>query len=176
MATSQTSNHSKGWLLGLGFLFIFLGCIGLGMVVGLTLASMLFFGVLLILAGLSNFVDAFRYKHWKGALWEMLIAILYIAGGCVVIYDPLFASALITMMLAAMFIVIGITRLMMAFLLKDMKGWGWMVIAGLAAIILGIMILMHWPMSALWVIGLLIAIEMIVTGWTYVFVAVSLPK
>lgn len=34
--------HSWGWLLALGILFVILGCIGLGMVVGLTLASMLF--------------------------------------------------------------------------------------------------------------------------------------
>ena len=36
-----------GWFLALGILFIILGFIGLGMMVALTIASVVFFGVLL---------------------------------------------------------------------------------------------------------------------------------
>src|SRR3989338_8920323 len=91
------TKHSRGWLIGFGLLFLILGCIGIGMAVGLTIASMLFFGVLLILAGISHLIEVFKYKQWKGALWESFIAILYVAAGAVVIYDPVFASSLITM-------------------------------------------------------------------------------
>lgn len=163
-----------GWILGFGILFLILGSIGLGMVVGLTLVSMIFFGVLLIIAGLTHFVDVFKYRDWKGALWEAFIAVLYILAGCIIIYDPFLASTLITAMLAGVLIVIGLTRMVMAFALREEKGWGWLLLAGITAIILGILILAHWPMSGLWVIGLFIALEMIVTGWTYIFIAFSL--
>lgn len=166
--------HSRGWLIGFGLLFMILGCIGLGMVVGLTIASMLFFGVLLIIAGVSHLIEVFKYKHWKGALWESLIAVLYIVGGGVVIYDPVLASSMITMILAAIFIVMGVTRLMMVVMLRGMDGWGWLLLSGIAALALGIMILTHWPMSALWFIGMLIAVEMIVTGWTYILIGFAL--
>ncbi|HAU2340623.1 TPA: HdeD family acid-resistance protein, partial [Legionella pneumophila] len=49
----------------------------------------------------------------------------------------------------------------------------WLLLAGITAIILGILILMQWPVSGLWIIGLFIAIELIVTGWTYIFIAIS---
>lgn len=163
-----------GWILGLGILFLILGCIGLGMVVGLTLVSMYFFGVLLILGGVTHIIDVFKYKEWKGMIWQALIAVLYIAGGCVVLYDPFLASTLITALLAGVLIVIGLTRIIMAMSLKDSKGWGWLLLAGITAIILGILIMIQWPISGLWVIGLFIAIEMIVTGWTYIFIALSL--
>ncbi|CAM2823101.1 HdeD family acid-resistance protein [Legionella worsleiensis] len=163
-----------GWILGLGILFLILGCIGLGMVVGLTLVSMYFFGALLIISGITHIIDVFKHKEWKGIIWQALIAVLYIAAGCTVFYDPFLASTLITAILAALLIVIGFTRIVMALVLRDAKGWGWLMLAGITAIILGILILAQWPISGLWVIGLFIAIEMIVNGWTYIFIALSL--
>lgn len=168
--------HSRGWILGLGILFLILGCIGLSMEMQLTLFSMVFFGVLLIMCGITQFVDVFKNRYWKGKLWQALIALLYIAAGCVVIYDPFLASTLITAMLAGALIFIGITRIFMAFSLKESKGWLWLLLAGITAIILGILIMVQWPVSGLWVIGLFIAIEMIVTGWTYIFIALSLGR
>ncbi|CDZ78827.1 acid-resistance membrane protein [Legionella massiliensis] len=172
----DTLKRSWGWLLALGILFVILGCIGMGMVVGLTLASMLFLGVLLIIAGCSQFVDVFKAKGWDGVAWHALIAALYIIGGCVVIYDPFLASSIITAVLASVLIIIGLTRFLMAIKLKGSPGWGWLFFAGIIAIILGVMILMQWPISGLWVIGLFIAIEMIVDGWTYIFLALGLRR
>jgi len=169
-------SRNWGWLFGLGVLFVILGGIGLGMVVGLTLASMLFLGVLLIIAGVSQIVDVFKSKHWKGVIWHALIAVLYILGGGLVIYDPIMASTLITAFLAGVLILIGVTRLLMAITLRHSRGWGWLLLAGLTAIILGIMILMQWPWSGLWVIGLFIAIEMLVNGWTYIFLAFAIRR
>ena len=164
------------WLLGLGILFVILGCIGFSMVVGVTLASILFLGVLFIVAGFAQLIDVFKCNEWKGSVWHALVAFLYIIVGCLVIYDPLLASAIITAILAWILIVIGVARLMMAFVLRHGAGWGWIAFAGIMSLILGVLILMQWPVSALWVIGLLITIELIVNGWTYIFVALALRK
>jgi uncharacterized membrane protein HdeD (DUF308 family) len=163
-----------GWLLGLGILFIILGCIGLGMMVGLTFASVIFMGFLLIIAGISQIVDVFKSKHWKGVIWHALIAVLYLIGGWAIVYDPFLASAFMTAMLAGILIVIGFTRFIMAIVLRHERGWFWFLLAGLTSIILGSLILAQWPWSGLWVIGLLIAIELLINGWTYVFIALAL--
>lgn len=174
--TSLNVNRSWGWVLGLGILFIILGCIGISMVVGLTVLSMMFFGALLVVAGLSNVVDVIKHKEWKGMIWQALIAVLYIVGGFVVFYDPLLASSIITALLAGVLIVIGITRIIMAMSLKSAQGWAWLMLAGITALILGVLIMIQWPVSGLWVIGLFIAVELIVTGWTYVIIAFSSRK
>lgn len=163
-----------GWVLGMGILFLFLGCMGLSMVMGLTLMSMFFFGALLVIGGVSHIVDVFQHREWKGMIWQSLIAVLYIAAGCIVFYDPFLASTFITAILAGVLIVIGLTRIIMAFALKRANGWAWLLLAGITAIILGVLIILQWPMSGLWVIGLFIAIELIVNGWTYIFIALSL--
>jgi len=168
--------HNWGWLLGLGILFIILGTLGLGVLVGLTVFSMIFFGVLLIFGGISHVIDSMKYKKWKGAVWQVIIAILYFIAGGIIIYDPLLASTIITALLAIVLIILGTARIIMAIVLRDVKGWGWVLLAGFAALILGILILVQWPYSGLWIIGLFIAIELIITGWTYVLIALSVKR
>ena len=183
----QTQNFlnlkpSWGWLLSLGILFIIMGFIGLGMSIGLTIVSIIFFGVLLLVAGIAHIIYVFKYKNIKESLWHAFIAILYIIGGCFIIYDPLLGSLVATAFLAAAFVVIGITRIVMSFALKATSGSGaggskiWLFLAGLAGVVLGFILLIQWPISALWFIGLWIAIELIMTGWSYVVLALALRK
>lgn len=163
-----------GWLFTLGIILLILGTIGLGMEITLTIVSMYFFAALLLVSGVSHCVDAFKYRQWEGALWQMVIAFLYLIAGIVVAYDPLLASVVITVLLAWLLIIIGVVRVLMAFALRGSIGWGWILFAGIISFILGVMILMQWPISGLWVIGMFIAIDLIVSGWTYIITALSL--
>ena len=165
-----------GFLFGLGVLFILLGCVGLNMVLGVTLASVFFLGVLFIIAGFVQLIDVFKCREWKGAFLHSCVAFLYIVAGRLVIHDPMLASTIITALIALILIVIGVTRLIMAFILRHGKAWGWTALAGMISLILGILILMQWPLSSLWFIGLFICIELMFNGWAYVFMALSLRK
>jgi uncharacterized membrane protein HdeD (DUF308 family) len=173
---SAELSRSWGWLLGLGILFVILGFIGLGMTVGLTLVSMFFLGFLFVIAGVAQIVDVFKSHQWQGVVGHALIAVLYILGGGLIIYDPILASFVVTALLGWVLIIIGITRLIMGIILRHSKGFGWLLFGGITAIILGVLILMQWPYSALWIIGMLIAIELIVNGWTYIFIALGMRR
>lgn len=164
------------WLLILGIIFVILGVIGLGMTIYLTLVSMLFFGILLVVGGVLQLFDSIRCRGWKGIMGHLLVGLLYIVGGGIVIYDPFLASAFFTMIIGAILIVMGLTRFIMAMTLKASAGWGWMVLSGLCGIILGTLILMQWPMSGLWIIGLFFAIELMIAGWSYIFCALSMRR
>ena len=162
-----------GWLLALGILSLVLGTLGFYMTFGLTLASVLFFGILLVVEGIVQLVDAFTCKGWKSVLWHVLIALLYVWGGIVMIIDPVLASSVLTLMLAWILIAVGVFRAIMAFQLRPVNGWFWPLLSGLISILLGAMIIAHWPLSGLWVIGLFVAIELIFNGWSYVFIALA---
>jgi uncharacterized membrane protein HdeD (DUF308 family) len=162
-----------GWLLVLGIVFIILGTIGLGMLFALTMVSVLFFGVLMLIGGGVQFVDAFKCAGWKSVVWHVLMAILYVLGGIVVIIDPVLASVVITLILAGTITGAGIVRLIIALQHRDSKGWGWALVSGIISIVLGIMIFAKWPVSGLWIIGLFVAIEMIINGWSYIFLALA---
>jgi len=165
-----------GWLLAFGILAILLGILGLGMTFGLTLASIELFGILLIVGGAFQLFNAFKCKGWKSTVWHLLIALLYIAAGVIMVIDPVLASVTLTLVIAWILIAVGIIRSIMAFQMRKASGWYWPLISGVVSIALGVMIIVQWPISGLWVIGLFVAIELILHGWSYVFVALAARK
>lgn len=171
---SKRLKRNWGWLLVLGIVFIILGSIGLGMLVNITVFSMYFMAVLLFVAGFAQIADSFKCRHWHGLLWHLLIALLYIVAAAFMSFDPLLASTLITAMLAWAFILIGIFRTILWFRLNQAPGSGWLILSALASIALGVILLVKWPMSGMWFIGMIIAIELIVAGWTYVLLALAI--
>jgi len=162
-----------GWLLALGILFIVLGVIGIGMAFALTVASLIVFGVLLLVGGAVQVVQAFQSKGWKSVVLHILIAILYLLAGLAVLQDPLLASLVLTLMLAGIILAIGVVRIIMAFQMRRSKGWGLVLVGGIVSVALGGLIYLQWPVSALWVIGLFVAIDLIANGWSYVFIALA---
>ncbi|MCX7544364.1 HdeD family acid-resistance protein [Marinicella gelatinilytica] len=166
-----------GWLLALGLVFIILGTIGLGLSVAMTVVTILFFGVLLLIGGVVQIFEAFKHKGWKSILGHVLIAAIYLLAGIMLITEPVVGSMALTALLAAAFIITGLFRIFMGFQLKGYGlGWGWLVFAGVISLALGVMIFFQWPESALWFIGLMIAIEMIFHGWAYVMLALAVKS
>jgi len=162
-----------GWLLALGIVLMVLGTIGLGMTFALTLASIVFFGVLFLIGGGIQLVHAFKCRGWKSILWHVVIALLYIVAGAVVVMHPWLGASVLTLVVAWSFIAIGILRIMIAIQNRAVKYWIWSLIGGILAVIIGIMIIAQWPASGLWVIGLFLAIELIISGWSYIFLALA---
>ena len=161
------------WLLGFGVLTVVLGLIGLGMATFLTLASVVFYGVILLADGVMQFVQSYQSAGWKAKLWHILISLLYVFGGIVVIRNPILASSILTLLLAGAITAIGLMRIVMAFNMKGAIGWVWVLIGGILALVLGILIFAKWPASSLIVIGTFISIELIINGWSAMTVALA---
>ncbi len=163
-----------GWLLALGILMIILGTIGMFMSVWVTLATVLVFGGFALAGGIFQIIQAFKAKEekWAGRLPHLLIAIIYILMGIIIVVDPVAAGLGITLAIAALLIAIGITRIVYAFKCRKQK-WRWILplVFGIIDLILGIIIIINWPISGLWVIGLSVSIEMIMNGWFMTFLA-----
>jgi len=161
------------WLLALGIIWVVLGTIGLGMEVELTIASVMLFGAFLFAGGIFELIHAFQAKAWKGRLPAILIGLAYVAAGILIFQDPLAASKGLTLMLGALLLVIGIVRIVLAFGMKGHAGWIWLALSGVLSLVLGFMIISKWPASGLWVIGLFVAIELIIQGWSCIFLALA---
>jgi uncharacterized membrane protein HdeD (DUF308 family) len=166
-----------GWLLAPGISSIVLGTLGFYMTFALTLTSVLFFGILLLVGGLFQLAQAFTCKGWKAVLWHVLIGLLYVAAGIDIIYNPVRASEILTLILAGILIAVGVSRIIMAIQIRGaVDGWYWSLLSGLVSILLGGMIIAQWPASGLWVIGLFVAIELLFNGWSTIFVALAARK
>ena len=94
----EVETHWK-WLLFVGVVFLILGVVGLARIFTLTVASVLFFGILLLIGGCIQLFESFKCKGWKSILWHVVIAVIYILVGIEIIARPLVASALLTLMI-----------------------------------------------------------------------------
>ena len=168
-----------GGLLTLGIVMLALGTIGLGMTVALTLGTVLVFGGFLLGGGILQLIAVFRDAEsgWKGRVFHFVTALLYILMAALIIYDPVGASAGITLFIAALFIALAVNRFSTAWQnRKQGQGWALPAIAGVADVVLAAIIVGQWPVSGLWVIGLLVAIELLFNGWLLVLVALAARK
>jgi uncharacterized membrane protein HdeD (DUF308 family) len=165
-------SRNWGWFLALGMIMIVLGIVALGSALLVTLVSVIFFGWLLMFAGVFEVVQSFWQKKWGGFFLHLTVGILYAVVGIMLAANPEATAVALTLLMAIFFMVAGVFRIVSA-IAMHFPQWGWMLISGLAALILGLLIWQQWPASGFWVIGLFIGIELILTGWSWVMLALA---
>ena len=163
------------WFLLLGIALIVLGIIALGAVFYVSLVTVVFFGVLLLIGGIGEIVSSFWAGKWSGFLLHLLVGILYAVTGYLIVDRPVESLGTHTLLLAAFFIVSGAFRVVASLSLR-FTNWGWTLLNGVVSAVLGILILKQLPESALWVIGLFVGIEMIFNGWSWVMLALGVKN
>ena len=169
---AQELRRNWGLLLALGIAELLLGTIALGVVGMVTLVSVIFFGWLLIFSGVAHLVRAFRTRGWEGVSLHLLLGILQVAVGVLLLARPAAGAASLTLLLAALFTVSGLFRIGFAMMTR-IHGWGWQVLSGLVALLLGLLITAGWPASSIWVIGTFIGIDLIFGGWAFIMIALA---
>jgi uncharacterized membrane protein HdeD (DUF308 family) len=110
-----------------------------------------------------------------GFLWTFVTALLSIVVGGLLLWKPIEGVLSLTIVLTAFFIVEGIFQAAAALVYRDgMPGsWGWLLVSGLADLALAAIIIMGWPGTAVWILGLLVGINLLTSGWAVVMVALG---
>jgi len=165
-----------GFLLIIGILNLVLGTVGLVLLPIMTITSIVIFGSFMLFVGFIQIIQTFKSKYWQSVLLHLSIGILYMIGGIATILNPIAATMIFTLILAISFIFSGIFRIIISIQQRMLRNWGFSVAGGILTIILGIMIISQWPFSSLWAFGLLISIEMLINGWTNIFLAISIKN
>ncbi len=163
----DSAERKKNWFFILGVFSIVLGIFALAIPALTTVASMLVLGVLLLVNGIAQIIQTIRAREGREFFLHLLIGILYIVVGGLMILTPGATAISLSLLIASFFMVGGIFRIIWA-VEKRFGNWGWVVLNGIITLLLGLIILAAWPLSGLWVIGLFVAIEMIINGWSVV--------
>jgi len=165
-----------GWIVALGLVYVVAGFIALGSVMAATVASVFVVGVMMILAGIAQFFNAFQVKSWgKFLIWALLGA-LYIFAGFVTFENPLLAAVLLTLLLGATLVASGIVRIFLAFNMKREMPWIWVALSGVITLLIGLIILAHWPVNSVYILGLFLGIDLIVAGAGWIGLGLGLHR
>src|SRR5271169_1536558 len=167
--------HNWGWFLAFGIVLMVLGIVAVVRSTIATIASMVFFGWLLVFASIIQFVEAFMVGRWAGFFVHLMIAILFGVVGLLMVVRPVISAEALTFLMSLFFLLGGLYQLVTA-LWSHLPGWGWQALNGIIAAVMGVLILAQWPVSGLWVIGLFVGIDLIFYGWAWVALALDLHK
>jgi uncharacterized membrane protein HdeD (DUF308 family) len=152
------------WFVALGIVMMLLGVFAWFDVVAVTLAGTIFIGAALLVGGVLQVVHAFMDRSWGGFLLQVLAGVLYAIAGLLIMGEPVRGAVIVTIVLAVVMVVAGITRIVMAVRHWHMGGSGLLLVGGLISAIVGIVLYLTLPWSGLWVLGTLIAVELIFHG------------
>ncbi|HXY37869.1 MAG TPA: HdeD family acid-resistance protein [Planctomycetaceae bacterium] len=164
----------KSWSLFLvfGVLQIVVGLLAVSFAFSSTMASVAVLGTLLVVAAGAEFAAAIMARGWRSFFLFVLLGILYGCAGFLTLAHPVAAAESLTLLLAIMFLVGGLFRMVVA-LMAPFPYWGWVLINGIIALFLGIAIFTQWPASGLWVLGTFVGIDLILNGITWSILAIG---
>ncbi len=174
----ELPKHWKG-LLATGIVMVITGSVGLILDVWTTIASVMFIAALLATGGAFQLVHALTHKeeNWAGRSQHFLSAVIYLLGAGVILWKPMEATAALTLVLAGLFAAMGVIRIWYGLQYRN-QAWKWLmpVLIGLLDLAMAVLITITWPQSSLWVIGVLVAVDLLMNGWFLVMIALRVRK
>jgi uncharacterized membrane protein HdeD (DUF308 family) len=170
--------HST-WFIIYGILMILLGLFAVAVPGVATLAVTLMIGWLLLIGGgFGLFAVISGGTSAPGFWWNLFTAIVYILAGLCVLTRPIAGVLTLTIILAAYLLAGGVMRIFLAvgYRAQIPNAWIWVMISGLVDIALSVIIMLKLPGSAIWVLGLLVGINLLMMGFSIVMVAMGVRK
>jgi len=168
----KTLNLSVGWSIVLVVLGLF--AIMLPGLAGLVVARLVAW--LILIAGIMHFVHAFGFKGVGGIVWELLLGVLFVLAGGYMLLHPLLSLTSLTLLLALMFLMEGVFHILNFFQNRSGAGSSWLLVDGIVTLVLGLLIWRQWPASAMWAVGLIVGIDLLMTGWTHLMLSRALKR
>ena len=162
------STIRRHWVLFLieGIVLVVFGAIAVLLPGIAALAVTILLGWLFLLSGILGLVTTIWMRQLPGFWWALLSALLAIITGIALLAWPFGGVLSLTLVLAVFFVIEGVASIMYALdHRREFSGrWGWMLASGVIDLVLALLILVGFPGTASWAIGLLVGINMLMGG------------
>ncbi len=162
---------SPWWVAVLALLELVLGFVLLSFPALLGASAIWVAGFVIIAVAIMRLIEVFTVPGKR--LWNLLAFAVYLALGLLMVFWTGLSLEAWTLAIGLALLLGGALRLGVAISLTRQPGSAWRYFNAIVSLILGAMVCWGWPESSLWLIGTLIAVEMIFSGWTLLFLALA---
>jgi uncharacterized membrane protein HdeD (DUF308 family) len=170
MSKEELQAHWKSIVFE-GILFVILGVIALSVPTLFSIAFELVIGWLFLIGGTIQLYRAIQSNKAPGFWWSVLSALLAMVFGILLVFHPLQGLIALTAIIAVYFLVEGFIKILLAISVKNFANWGWVLLSGAFSIIIAVIVFSGWPFSAMWFIGILLGVYLIVNGMAFIMIA-----
>ena len=139
-------------------------------------ATVSLLGWLLIVSGLAQgigLLGARQVPHF----WLQLISVaLGVLIGLLFLRDPTQSLLTLTLLLIVFFMIEGISKVIFALTIRPLPNWFWILASGLLGIVLSVLLWSMLPVTAIWLVGLLMGLHLIGIGAATAYLAWQLRR
>jgi len=168
--------RASGWSIALGILMILAGMFAIcaplipGVVVVYIIAWTAIFN------GGAQIVYGFRAASGGRLVLEVLLGLLYVVAGLFILTHPLGGLLALTLIIASFLLVYGVIAVVLAFQMRPIPGWAWILFDAILTVLLGGLIWAHWPINSEWVVGTLVGISFVASGVSRLMLSFTVRK
>jgi uncharacterized membrane protein HdeD (DUF308 family) len=151
-----------------GITLLVLGVIAILTPIASTYIATIIVGGLLIAGGILRFIHGFEHRYRPGIGWLVLSSILYIGAGAAVLWAPLLGAVSLTLVVGAALVLSAVSKAIRAYQVRDAGATGWLLFDAIMSALLGILLLAGLPGTAVWVLGTIVGLDLIIGGITLI--------
>ena len=173
---SEKSTPSTSYLMWTGIALVIFGVIAIIAPAVMGTAVVMVIGAILLVTGVVEFIHGFREPKWSSKLLTLVLGVITIVCGISVLAHPVVGMVVLALILAILFAIEGIWKIIASFSFRPASGWLAMLFSGIIALLLGFLIWKQWPLSGLWAVGILIGVDLLVTGCSMIALAMTVKQ
>jgi uncharacterized membrane protein HdeD (DUF308 family) len=141
----------------------------------LSLVIEVYVGWIFLFSGMVGLLMMLFAPNAAGFLWSLLTGGLTMFVGVLLLWHPVEGIVSLMLVLVAFFLVEGVFQIAMAMAYRPAfpDAWRWMLLSGVADLILAVLIIAGWPGSAGWALGIIVGMNLITSGLALVMAAIA---
>lgn len=163
---------ARGMLIG-GIALIAFGVLLLASPAAAGEAVVMVVAFILFLTGVAQVVQAFRSAGLANRFVSVLLGLIVAGLGVMVWLNPDIGSGFLTALLIFFFVAHGLWKVATAWRFRSARGWFWLLLSGLLSLVFVYLLWKQWPLSGAWAIGVLIGLDLLLTGIAMIVVALA---
>jgi uncharacterized membrane protein HdeD (DUF308 family) len=138
-------------------------------------AVVLVVAAVLVVTGVAQLFQGLRAGGQGGLVaagFGGVVAVL----GVMVWLNPAIGSGFLTLLLMLFFVANGLWKVTTAWRYRGARGWAWLMLSGVLSLVFVYLLWNQWPLSGAWAIGVLVGIDLLLTGLAMVVLALALRR
>lgn len=170
-AMRETVRRYSLWYLVQGVLLAVAGVFAILYPIISSVAVIVLLGWLLIASGVLQGISLIGARHVPHFWLQLISFVLSVLIGFLFLRDPEQGLMTVTLLLIVFFMAEGLSKIVFALTIRPFPNWGWVLASGLVGIVLSLILWASMPVTAVWLIGLLLGIELVSIGAAMAYLA-----